>query len=348
MRSYRPVMHSLRRILLTLAAALLVAHSALAQTVTLKPGYPERYTVVEGDTLWDIANRYLDSPWQWPKIWRLNEKIENPHLIYPGDVLVMTMSQGEPQLQLLRRETVKVSPSVREESLREAIPTVPPNAIMPFLTAPLVIEEGALDGAPYVTRSVNEAVMMGRGQRFYGRGFSDPDQEQYQIFRPGLPFVDPDSAEVLGHEAVFLGSAQLIRYGDPAKLEIVSSKEEIGPGDRLQPLSPDVRLPTYFPRAPDGPVRGRILRTVRGVAEVGPYDIVAISLGRREGIEEGHVLRVMRYVGTDQDPVTGEQYEIPDESTGLLMVFRPFEKVSYALVLNAERAIHLRDVVVTP
>ncbi len=331
----------------TLLAAFMAA-AAMAQSAELKLGYPERYTVVEGDTLWGIAGRFLKNPWEWPKIWRVNEQIENPHLIYPGDVLVMTQVEGAPQLRVLRRETVKLSPTVREQARREAIPTIPPNAIYAFLTAPLVIDADALDDAPYIARGVRNNVLLGKYQQFYARGLTDAEQEGYQLFRPGLPFIDPDTEEVLGHEAKFLGTARVLRYGDPAKLEIVSALMEINAGDRLQPITPDLALPHYFPHAPDTDVRGRILSTVRGVAEVGPFDVVAISLGTREGIEEGHVLRIMRSPGEGKDPVTGKVFAIPDESAGLMIVFRPFERVSYALILNTDQAVHIGDVVQTP
>jgi hypothetical protein len=346
-----------------------------ADEVQLKPDHPERYTVQKGDTLWDIASRFLKSPWHWPKIWRINEQIRNPHLIYPGDVIVMRWVDGKPELTVLPREklplaeappevkgeevapalpppppglaTVKLKPRVHAEPIESAIPTIPPSVIQPFLTQPLVIDEDELERAGYVTVGLDDRIALGDASEFYARGLKG-DEEYYQIFRPGKAIRHPDTNELLAFEAIYLGDARLLERGDPAKLVVTSVKQEIGPTDRLLALARPAGLPYYYPRAPKSQLHGRVVTALNSVAEVGTYTIVGVSLGARDGIEEGHVLRVLRHEGTHRDPVTRDQYALPDEESALLMVFRTFDKMSYALVMSATRPVHLLDTVSSP
>lgn len=360
---------------LIIAACLLSPRLAAADEVQLKPDHPERYTVVKGDTLWDISSRFLKSPWMWPKIWKINQDIKNPHLIYPGDVIVLRMVNGQPELSVLRQEkltpsttalpapaapapveapvvtdgrTVKLSPQVRSEPLEAAIPTIPPNAILPFLTQPLAVQDDELEKAGYVTTGLDDRIALGDTSQFYARGLKDDSQEYYYIFRPGSPIRNPGTGELLGYEAIYLGDAERLEGGDPSKLVVTKVKQEILPTDRLLAAPKKVSLPYYYPHAPKNQVEGRIVSALNAVAEIGPYSVIGISLGTRDGIEEGNVLRIMRHVGTGKDPVTRETYKLPDEESGLLMVFRTYEKMSYALVMTATRPIHLLDAVMTP
>lgn len=334
---------SVRRWLLVLC--LTVAGLALADVVQLKPGHPTRYTVVKGDTLWAIASRFLQSPWYWPRVWKLNEQIKNPHLIYPGDVLVLSHDGGQTQIGL---DEEFLSPRARSESRDDAIPTVPPGAILPFLNQPLVVGKHELEKAGYVTIGLDDRVALGDRDQFYARGLGKQPDEFYQLFRPGKPLRNPDNGEVLGYEALYLGDARLLTPGDPSKLAVTRVTQEILPADRLLKAPPKAALPHYFPRAPEKQVSGRILAAHGGLTEFGPMTAVAISLGKREGMEEGHVLRVMRHAGRRKDPVTKKLYQLPDEETGFVMVFRVFDKVSYALIMDVNRPVHLHDVVQTP
>lgn len=368
-----------RRLAAALIMLLAVAPPAVrTDEVQLKPDRPERYTVVRGDTLWDIAARFLQSPWHWPRVWKINESIKNPHLIYPGDVIVLRYVEGQPELTLLRSEklspggttaqpppdgaptdgsrdgpqpmrgTTKLMPRVYSEPLEQAIPTITPDAIVPFLTQPLVVGEDELEQAGYVTIGVDNRIALGSQSQFYARGLTDPDAEYFQIFRPGQALRDPDTGELLAYEALYLGDAQRLEGGDPAKLVVTSVKQEILPSDRLMAAPPRAALPYYFPRSPGKPVNGRVIAALNAVAEIGSHTVVTIDVGEREGIEEGHVLRVMYRQGRHRDPVTRDTYRLPDEESALLLVFRTFEKVSYALVLNATRPVNLLDAVVTP
>jgi len=352
-----------------------------ADNVQLQPDHPDRYTVVKGDTLWDIAARFLKTPWHWPRVWKINEGIKNPHLIYPGDVIVLRYVDGQPQLSLLRNEklspdgtttsgqpsantevaridttaatrsgndTKKLLPQVYSEGLDRAIPTITPDIIVPFLTQPLVVGDRELRQPGYVTVGLDNRIALGNQSEFYARGMRDTDAEYFQIFRPGNPLRNPDTGELLAYEALYLGDAQRLEAGDPSKLVVTAVKQEILPADRLVASSRRAALPYYFPRSPGKPVRGRIIAALNSVAEIGSNTVVAVSLGQREGLEEGHVLRVLYRQGKHKDPVTHSNYTLPDEEAALLLVFRTFEKVSYALVLNATRPVHLLDAVATP
>lgn len=374
--SNRSVPFPSRRFLNVLIIILLGTAPGLvvADDVQLKPDHPERYTVVKGDTLWDIAARFLKSPWYWPRVWKINQDIKNPHLIYPGDVIVLRYVNGQPELGLLRREKLtpgmvsapstpteakietggevsgvtKLEPRVYSEPLAQAIPTITPDIIVPFLTQPLVVGEDELEKAGYVTVGLDNRIALGTQSQFYARGISDPNAEYFQIFRPGKALKNPDTGEVLAYEALYLGDAERLAPGDPSKLIVTSVKQEILPTDRLLVAPKRAALPYYFPHAPDKPVRGRIVSALNSVSEIGSDTVVAISLGRRDGMEEGHVLRVLYHQGQAVDPVTRDEYDLPDEDAALLLVFRTFEKVSYALVMNATQPVHLYDVVVNP
>lgn len=358
------------RFLLLITALLLTAPVYVrADVVQLKPDHPERYTVVKGDTLWDISTRFLKSPWHWPRIWKINEQIRNPHLIYPGDVIVLTWVDGQPVLSVERKgtglpslpetaaepvverriddRTVKLSPQTRTEPLEAAIPTISPNAIAPFLTKPLAVDQEVLEQAGYITTGLDDRIALGDTSQFYARGLKDAE-EHYQIFRPGNPIRHPDTGELLAYEAMYLGDAKLLEPGDPSKLVVTAVKQEIIPTDRLLAAPKKAALPYYYPHPPKTKVEGRIVSALNAVGEIGPQSIVGISLGTREGIEEGSVLRVMRHVGTHRDPLTRERYNLPDEESGLVMIFRTYEKMSYGLIMTATRPVRLMDTVITP
>jgi nucleoid-associated protein YgaU len=363
-------------LIIPVAAVLLIAPVS-ADEVQLKPDHPDRYTVKKGDTLWDISARFLKSPWHWARVWKINEQIKNPHLIYPGDVILLTYVDGRPELTVLRQEkmplgeapperpgapaeptlpppapgstgrTDKLQPGVHVEPLGGAIPTIPPNAILPFLTNPLVVTERELEQAGYITTGLDDRIALGDHSEFYARGLQN-DAEYFQIFRRGNAIRNPDTKELLAYEAIYLGDAKKLETGDPSKLVVTSVKQEIQPTDRLLAAPPRAPLPYYYPAAPATQVRGYLISALNAVAEIGTYGVVAITLGKREGMQEGHVLRVMRHVGKRTDPLSRLEYTLPDEDSALVMVFRVFDKVSYALVMRSTRPVHIGDTVVTP
>jgi len=348
---------------------LTAAGPAAADTVRLKPDRPERYTVVRGDTLWDIAARFLESPWHWPRVWTINPGIRNPHLIYPGDVIVLRYVDGRPELSLLRQEkltpgggdrsggtagtggdlrVVRLAPRVHSEPLEQAIPTISPEVILPFLGQPLVVGERELEQAGYITVGLDGRIALGNHSEFYARGIEGEPGEHFHVFRPGPELRDPRTGEVLAYEAIYLGDAELLRAGDPAKLVVTEVRQEILPTDRLVAAPPRPPLPYYFPHAPERPIEGYVIGAQNAVGEIGSYAAVALSVGRRDGVEEGHVLRVLYRQGRHTDPLTRADYALPHEESALLLVFRTFEKVSYALVLHATRPVNLLDLVSTP
>lgn len=323
----------------------------------LVPDPPDRYVVQEGDTLWGIAQKFLIEPWQWPEIWQQNPDIENPHLIFPGDVLLLSTasgtSGGAPEVRVLRnRKLSKLSPAMRTEPIEAAVPTISPDMILPFLRKPLIIERGELDGAPYVAVGEEGDISLGKYSVFFGRGFNRKYPAKagdlYNIFRPGKLLIHPQTNEALGIQAMHLGVARVLEVGETAKLEIILAHEDINPGDRMTPFAENISLPYFYPRAPERKVAGIIVDAPQAVAELSRLQPIVITLGQRDEIEPGHVLRILRKEQLRKDPVTGKLFEPPLQSSGLAMVFKSFEKVSYALVMTSNRVIHIRDLVATP
>ena len=338
--------------LLGIVFAALFAGSLYATDVALNPEHPDRYVVAKGDTLWDISAMFLRDPWLWPEVWYVNPQVENPHLIYPGDVLTLVYVDGKPQLQMSRGyPTVNLSPQIREESIENAIPTIPLDAIQPFLTRAIVVDAKELDTAPYVVASAGEHVITGRSDRVYVRGIDDKDNSVYDIFRPGGPYIDPDTDELLGYEALYVGTGPVEQYGDPATLFLAETTREIRVSDRLLPADQSTPVTHFQPHAPDTDIEGHIISVIDGVTQIGQFNVVALDLGTREGIEIGHVFRVFQRGHVIKDTVSGKRNDtvkLPDEDAGLVMVFRTFEKVSFGLVMKATSSIHINDFVRTP
>lgn len=346
---------------------------ALAQgDLQVKDTAPDRYVVQRGDTLWSIATKFLNDQWRWPEIWRMNqEQIRNPHNIFPGDVLVLDRSVSPPQLRIADAGPgtapgpgpslgsaggEKLLPRIYTQPLAsDAIPAISPKSIEPFLTQPLIIEEGGLDRAPRIIATEENRVNLGAGNVAYVSGFGGTDASVWQIYRAGRPLVDPDNQRTLGFEAVFLGTAQVTRGGEPATVQIVNSKKEISAGDRLIPAPPPT-IPQYVPHAPRSAVTGRIIGLYDSLAtSVGGRDsIISINRGTRHGLEVGHVLAVYRNVvvydqrdylkSRDRSPAI----QLPPERYGLAFVFRTFNSVSYALIMESTRPVQGGDIVQNP
>ena len=336
--------------------------------IQLAADAPPSYIVVKGDTLWDISGRFLKQPWRWPEIWNMNrEQIKNPHWIYPGDVIYLSFdANGNPMLSLnagggAGGDNVRLQPRVRVDSLTQAIPSIPSKVIAPFLSLPLVIEEGALANAPRIIATEDDRVIIGAGNIAYVLGLQASQGVKWQIYRPGKVLKNA-AGEVLGYEANYLGEAKVIRFGEASTIEILRSTEEINRGDRLTPTA-DTAVPSYSPRAPTQEIVGAVISILNGVDTGAQYSIVALDLGKRDGMEVGHVLATLRkgaIVSTadplgavaSANPNSGAQssgtVKLPDERNGLVFVFRVFEKVSYALVMSTRRPMQLGDVVQTP
>lgn len=332
--------------------AILFAGSLYAADVVLNPEHPDRYVVVRGDTLWDISAMFLRDPWLWPEVWYVNPQIENPHLIYPGDILTLVYVDGKPQLRMSRGyPTVDLAPQIRVESLENAIPTIPLDAIRPFLTRAIVVSADDLDSDPYVVASAGEHVVTGVSDRVYVRGIEDKNETIFDIYHPGGPYIDPDTDELLGYEALYVGTGPVEQFGDPATVYLAETTREIRVGDRLQPADESSPVTHFQPHAPNTDLEGRIISVIDGVTQIGQFNVVAIDLGTREGVEVGHVLRIFQDGAYIKDSISGKRNDtvkLPDEDAGLIMVFRTFEKVSFGLVMKATSAIHINDFVRTP
>lgn len=324
------------------------APAVFGDELKLAPDAPDRYVVKKGDTLWAISGRYLTDPWRWPELWGWNkEQIRNPHLIYPGDVLVLDRSGAVPRLEVAA-STVKLSPKVRAEPLADApIPTIPRDIIDPFLAQPLVIEATGLDRAPRIVATSETRVIVSTGDRIGVVGLPQDQGLDWDVYQPGKPFIDPDTKEILGYEAVHLGSARALRFGDVSSMEIVRVRQEIVRGDRLVKAAAQSLQP-YVPHAPEKKLTGRVISTYRGSFEVGPKDIVVINRGTRDGIETGHVLAIRPDEGRINGSRKRSTNTVPFQRIGLLMVFRPFDRVSYAMVMEASGPVALMNVVETP
>jgi hypothetical protein len=335
-------------VLATVAAvAVLAAFPLRAADVEIKESATDRYTVQKGDTLWGIAGRFLKDPWRWPEIWRMNrDEIRNPHLIYPGDVIVLDRLDGQWRLSLERPAT-RLSPTVRTSPLDpDAVPSIPAGEIEPYLTRPLITGPEGLVGAAEIVAGRDARVVRGEGDTVYVVGMDRTGGDQWNLYRQGRTFTSSDGKEILGIEQRFLGTAKVDRFSDVSTVIITNAKEEIVIGDRLVP-APRGTIMNYVPHAPGKPIQTEIIATDRDAIEAGRGWVVTIDKGRNDGIDVGTVLAIYRVVPPIPDPRVVERpvdkpYEfmperwlkVPDERTGLMFVFRVFDRVSYALVLN--------------
>ena len=342
---------------------------------------PERYTVKSGDTLWAISSLFLKSPWRWPELWGMNlQEIKNPHRIYPGQLLILERKNGMATLRVGSAsdgppdETVRVSPRTRYESLADsALPTLKSSLIEPFLVEPMIVDEQGLQSAPRIVSAQEGRVLLTRGDRAYARGQNgapllddQAKEKQFRVFRNATPLKDPGTGEVLGYEAQYVGKALLVRSESttemtgtdgktstaivPATIDIVAAKEEMRVGDRMLP-EPARQLQSYTPRALEGKIDGRIVSVYgSAVVNAAQNQVVAINRGIRDGIEPGHVMAILKdgQVVIDKADPTRPVMKLPDERNGLLMVFRTFERVSYALIIEITDGVRVGDRLVAP
>ncbi|HIF50963.1 MAG TPA: LysM peptidoglycan-binding domain-containing protein [Thiotrichaceae bacterium] len=393
----------LKKILISIAFFLL-SFGVNSDELAINPDYPDDYIVVKGDTLWDISARFLEQPWRWPEIWNVNPQIENPHLIYPGDIVSLSYKDGMPVLnvnrgsgQVVNGRNVKLSPEIRSLDNAEAIPTIPLDAIQQFLERPIVLDEDEMDQWPYVVSSYDEHLIATTGNKIYIRGIAeDSDVHRYSIYRKGPAYINPKKDEdgkdeILGYEAIYVGDAVLEKKGDPASAVVTVVDREVMVGDRLIPQSDEDISTEFIPGSPYREMEGNILSVVDGVSQIGQYQIVVLNLGEEQGLEAGNVLGVYQssYVVQDKigpnikepekekpvrtpdlsgtvnkisdafgevvdaltfDYITNKQTKteditLPEEYVGVVMVFRTFDKVSYALVMETIGPVHVLDTV---
>lgn len=323
-----------------------------AGPIQLKADAPDRYVVVQGDTLWSISERYTDAATRWPELWNVNkDEIKNPHRIYPGNVIVLDRARGT----LSVSGTQKLSPRVRPEQTTDEIPTIPANLIEPFLARPLVVEPDGLDRAPQIIAAEDSRVILGAGNRAVVSGIGGSKEDVWHVYERGKVLTDPDSKRTLGYEAMFLGTARVLTPGEPATVEIVSAVREIPKGARLVAAGKPQAV-AYLPRPPKGNVQGRVIGiygSIDRVGEAGPQSIVTLNRGRVDGLEAGNVLALYR---ASSDAIVKEAtrdeavkvVKLPEVRYGLVYVFRVFDNVSYALVMRVTKPVNSLDVVRNP
>jgi len=344
--------------------SLICCNSVLAENddVKLAPNHPNTYTVVKGDTLWDISGKFLQNPWQWPEIWQVNPQIKNPHLIYPGDILDLVYVDGKPVIQRRGgprtgpRPTFKLSPQKRIRELDQSIPTIALEKLSPFLSGNIVVERNTLNNAPYVIGTAAGHLIAATGMEIYVKDIpSNLKTNRFGIYRNGEVYHDPQNKDkIIGYEAILVGDAFLKVKGNPSTLVINSAKTEILNGYRVIPLDDKNFNRNFSPKAANTAKSAVIISSLTsgiqaGVTNIGALDVVIINLGLKDGIEIGDVFNIYRRGRLIVDPVKQKhRIRLPDEIAGNLLVFRPFKQVSYAIVMDASQIIKSGDVIKSP
>ncbi len=347
------------RKIISLICFLLPALAFAAQPDTrpeLRSDAPDRHVVVKGDTLWDISGKFFKDPWKWPYIWGMNkDTIKDPHWIYPGDIIILDRTTGtlrigqagEGQGTGTAGNVVKLSPKAREgHSTQDAVSSIPASAIAPFLSQPLAIEEDAFKDAPTLIGAREGRVILSSHDIGFAKGLTRDKGSKWQIYRSGKTFTDPDTEEVLGIEAIYLGDAEVTAFADVSTIAITRSELEIHKGDRLVAPSGTAAVNTYLPRAPGGNISARVISVYGGVSQAGQNTVITLSKGKRDGLESGHVLALYRKGENVKNE--DEKFTLPDDRYGLVFVFRVFDKVSYALVMQTRLPVELLDRAQTP
>jgi hypothetical protein len=317
---------------------------------------PDRHVVVKGDTLWDISGKFFKDPWKWPHIWGLNkETIKDPHWIYPGDVIYLdrtngTLNFGQSGTTAAASgvsgvgetgNTVVLYPKVRiDRSAHDAIPSIPSSAIAPFLTRPLIIEEDEFKNAPTIIGAREGRVILGNDDTAFVTNLPANKGDHWQIYRPGKTFVDPDTNKVLGIEAIYLGDAEVTHFAKVSTITITHAVEEINAGDHLV-LHTEDETSNYLPRAPEKRISAKVISIYGGVTQGGQNSVITLNKGARDGVEKGFVLAL--YNKGEVVTHDGKKYTLPDERYGLVFVFRIFNKVSYALVMETKLPVQVLD-----
>jgi hypothetical protein len=357
--------------LLGIMSACLLAGVALAEAPTvLKDSAPERYKVVAGDTLWGISGRYLSDPWRWPEIWEANKQVYNPHLIYPGDVLLLCHIQGKAVLAVdqgggcaeiaariagggglptqtqLSDGTVKLHPLVRVLPLSAAVPAIPLKDIQRYLNDSRVVSHEELERAPYIIAGKEEHVILGADDNAFVRNKNKllVTDTSYGVFRGGMRYIDPDTGDVLGYEAEDMGAGELVALeGEVGTLHIKRSTQNISVGDKLLPNESGRISSVFHPRNSEGVKPGRILRIFGGISSAAQYSVVVLNRGEADGVKSGHAIAIYRRGTVVTDRIRQDSVALPAERAGLAMVFRVFPRVSYALVLRSRLVIKVGD-----
>jgi len=318
------------------------------EPVPLAQGHPNEYVVQVGDTLWDIAATFLNDPWFWPEIWYVNPDIVNPHLISPGDVLGLVYIDGQPRITNVRGSAYRLSPQARVTPLSETINSIPYEAVAAFLSSGVILQKDEADSLPYLLDTRGDHLVAAAGNEIYVRGLDgDMIGSRYNVVHIGDPLRDPDDDRLIGYQGILVGEGRLIRGGDPSTVTLTETAQEAIKGDRLIPDTVDIPL-NFFPRTPSSEIDGRVISVVGGVTQIGQYQVVVINRGTNDGLSVGDVLSVLQTGQEVRDRIKGGKVKLPDEEAGTVMVFKTYERISYALVMEASQALHVLDTVRNP
>ncbi|MBY5994194.1 LysM peptidoglycan-binding domain-containing protein [Ferrimonas balearica] len=353
--------------IVTLLLAGLLSLPLFADTLTLKPGHPQTYVVKKGDTLWDISALFLDDPWRWPKLWGANPQIANPHLIYPGDRLTLVYLDGEPRL--VRKPVKRMSPEMGIQSKGGAIPALPLSVIEPYLSYQQVLGEEALLDTPQVIGGERDATRYTMGDVVFINA-QLPLGEKYGVYMLSRRFNDPDTQEFLGQEALMTATGRVIESGEVSRIELLSMRQEVKPGQRVMPIQEDLMMPAYMmpTAAPEG-ADGRVIASDAMVREIGPLEVAIINRGTQDGAAAGQVYAIHKEGtevvehkdGTFVEPVDRRAYDNmvamisdgrtikqPEVYRGELMLFKTYDRVSLGLIVNGRRPVRVLDLLARP
>ncbi len=328
-----------------------------SSSVAIRPDAPKSYTVKRGDTLWGIASVFLKDPWLWPEVWIINPKVQNPHLIYPGDTLALAYgANGQPQIRLTGEGAARLNPRLRSSPLDGAIPTLPYASISAFLSKPTVLTKDQIKKAPSVLAFREKHIIAGASNDIYVRDLNAPAGARFSVVHVGEALRDPDNGDVIGYEGIYTGTASVTATTNPAKAVLTDSARETLVGDKL--ISADTAAPLNFIlSSPPENLRGRIISVVDGTDLIGQYQIVVINRGARQGVVAGNIMAIDQagdFVVDRGDRSFGSKFgfgkkvRLPEERAGTLLVFRTFDRVSYGLVVGASSEIHVADIVRNP
>ncbi len=354
------------------------------QNIQLAADYPREYIVKKGDTLWDIASMFLQDPWYWPEIWQRNPQVENPHLIFPGDILHLAYVDGMPQITVTRpgqgqdqgtsetsdvirkemvdmsgKKVVKLTPRVHRQSLEDAIPSIPADAIRQFLIRPRVVNSEDWEAAPYIVGSDDAHLILGSNNKIYIRGELDKERIRYSVFREGKRLVDPDTDQLLGYEIIYAGQTRITRFDNPSTGILAKTTREVLLGDKLLPTDKGAIDQQYFPQLPPVDIEGKIISLFDAISSVAKYQIAVINRGSNDNLQVGHLLATYHFGGFARDRFLNTnnlpreqadslEIQLPNERSGIMMLFKVFDKVSYGLILKSTRSIRKGDVVAKP
>lgn len=337
-----------------LIATVLLTLSASLYAVSLRPDAPKRYEVQRGDSLWGIAAMYIDDPWMWPQLWQANPDVENPHLIYPGDIIYLLdfegLSMRDGRVVVPDgRSALRLEPRLRIITQQSPLPFLPLEQIEGLLNKDLMLTQQEFDHALYIVSLAEGRTLASRGDRVQALGSIEPNARYYGIYRNLEEVRDPITRRILGHRAESIGVARIVtaEAGQPANLDLVETSQEIRVGDRLIPFQPSPFDNVFRPAAPGSNVSGLLIRALSGDrTEIDHLQPVLLNLGSHE-VQPGHLLEVMTPTRRLRNPGTGEVIHADGDVKGIIMVYRTFDKTSMAIVLQLRQTLQPGDLVRT-